>query len=123
MTPELFPSLIIWRNIYLGCKWDTSGNKYQCFQYLDADSIEEIFRWSKGAILESIIHVEDYWNVLYNVGKKNIFSCKVLNDRRCETWLDVLRMVDIKGTISCVHKRCTDGPKNDKFSLRRLNMK
>ena len=43
------------------------------FQYLDSESIEDSFGWSKGYMLESRILVEYYWNVFCYVGKNKYF--------------------------------------------------
>ena len=54
--------------------------------------------------------------------KKYSASCKVLKNRKYETWLkDLKKMVDIRGGVFIFSRG--EGPKIDKGYLRRMNMK
>ena len=43
--------------------------------------------------LQFISNIKDYWNSLCYVGKGENYSCKLLKDRRHETWLNYLKRV------------------------------
>ena len=64
---------------------DAVGNKSQFFQCLNADSIKESSIWSKEAMLESKINVEDYWNVsVFSERINMLIPVKLLKDKRYE---------------------------------------
>ena len=77
----------------------------------------------KKLLLESISHVEDYWNNLCYVGKEKIF-CFLSGTKGLEIWNlaeGIKKKVEIRGRALMFNRG--EGPKSDKGSLHMMNMK
>ena len=96
----------------------TVGEKSQCIQFLDTQSIKDIFAWSKEATLEFIGNVNDYWNGLSYVEREKIF-CFLKDTEELEAQKFSGRLKEIcRDTVTSYYVPDGKGGKQERFYLK-----